>query len=1102
MSRWATLFSRRGVASARDTPDDRAGRPSGTAPVEEVDGVVLLRSAGDDFPSLTEAAEVSLAVGGEDTVTVLVGAPAEGGGSATHWARLGDVLDTLRDRGTGRVRLVLSGAGHERADRPCLARRIADAWELEVIAPDGAVLITPGGTLFVPHPSTPAGGWWCFEPGTAPRPLGRRAPVPHWQSALRRVPARTSGGCLVHQIPAGLVIRPAEAPTPGTDDLSFAVPVHPERPLILVGAPDAEDVAAEEVATVLAALPAAHRSRARLAPGGRRDLLRLGQSVADMLDGEVEVLTGIPLLAEDPEAPGAVRPSLIGRTGEPTWQPYVASVVCRPAGAGDRPPMPRPTFVHPALVGIPGGRPDFTRLTDTWGVAATRAGLAVVPLDGPRPPVVTVSVDPETLTIELGVPGQPLDDSLLPALTRLLIELGFQARTRTTLLVRGQLTTGERALRDLATEHGVAGIRYVTRRTAPGWRTGGPATAPVAPAAALGAPAQASPPVRAPETPTVSGPPAPGGRAAATTAGERTVAEQTAAGPSDPTPVPASADRRRFAGRPGSEPVVGSESIAAERASSGPAAVAPPAAGKPLADGARRADDPPRRPRPDGTVPGRSLPLRPTTPAGAAAPAGPGQVDRTVAGPHTARPEGGTPAGDGPRGVRDVRATPPEPGRLPPHPPFSGTRPGPREDGQAPPCPDGGAGRPASGVPRPEGPVGRSREGAVVDPGATSGDGRATGVPSGARRIPSAPDGPDTGARAGSGEHPGPGDRAGGGPAAGHPPAAPDPDTAAPRAGTTAGTGPAAPGRTAPEATSHRPEAARHGSGDPGASTPAASGTAPPPPAALATGRTDPPAVPAPSISVPYRPGHVSTVTERAGFRDLVGSGWERHGAAVLRWLTRMPALRGQELEEARADLIALHAYLTDEDGPLHHTTLARDLRTGDGRLPGYAACLASALRRLPSHRGVAVRGAVPDAGEGVPEPGTLLLDPAPVGALALPRARPEGVPVRYVIWSVTGRKVRQLLDRTGAAAADEIVFAPGSAFRVLDTRTPHGVPVVLLRELSATAADYQGGAEEELSGLDRSALDRLEKALDGALSGDGGPGWPARCTGALGHGG
>ncbi|WP_217127480.1 hypothetical protein [Streptomyces sp. AC558_RSS880] len=1074
MSRWASLFSRRGgVAPVHNAPHGRAGRPTGPAPLEEVDGVVLLRSADDGFPSLADAAEVALAVGGEDTVTVLVGAPAEGGDTAAHWARLGDVLDTLRDRGTDRVRLVLSGAGHDRTDRPCLARRIADAWELEVIAPDGAVLITPGGTLFVQQPSAPAGGWWHFGPGTAPRPLGRRTPVPDWQNALRRVPARTSGGCVIHQIPAGVVIRPAEAPTPGTDDLSFAVPVHPERPLILVGAPDAEDVAAEEVATVLAALPAEYRSRVRLAPGGRRDLLRLTQSIADMLAGEVEVLTGIPLLTADLEAPGVVRANLISREGERTWQPYVTAVVCGPAGADGRPPMPRPVSVRPPLVAMPGGRPDFAPLTDGWGVAVTRAGLAVVLLDGPRPPVVTVPVDPDTLTLELGVPGQPLDESLLPALTRLLIELGSRVRARTTLLVRGRLTMSERALRDLATEYGVAGIRYVTHRP-PGPRTGGLAGS--AAPAATGTPAQAPPPPARPSgTPTASGTrsvaaasgerpvvtagerpvPAPGerpvpapGERPAPTAGELPVTGRTTVGHPRPVPASAPAERRHPAGPPGPDPAVG------DPTSSGPLAVPRSAAGEPLAGGSPRPDGPLPHPRSEETARERSLPPRPTPPA---RPSGPGEAGRRVAGPDTARPEGGLPRpapgpgtarpeggapdGDGLRGGRDVRATPsgrgPDPYPDPDPNTAPGTRSVPPADDRASSSPGGGPASPGHTAPGP--------------------------VPA---RAPRRPDTAE--------------------------PASGDSGTGTPPASTTPGTTSAVPAPRRPdtaETTGGRsdPPAA------PGAAPPATPGAAPP----AAPGG----AAPARFTSVPYRPGHISTAAERAGFRDLAAPGWERHGAAVLRWLTRMPALRGQELEEARADLIALHVYLTDEDGPLDHAALVRDLRAGDGRLPGYAACLASALRRLPSHRGVAVRGAGPDAGEAVPEPGTLLLDPAPVGALALPRTLPEGVPVRYAIWSVTGRKVRQLLDRPAAAgAADEIVFAPGSAFRVLGTRAPHGAPVVLLRELPATSAVYQDGAEEELSGLDRSALDRLEKALDGVLPGGDGPGWPARCTGPVGH--
>ncbi|WP_217127494.1 hypothetical protein [Streptomyces sp. AC558_RSS880] len=51
-------------------------------------------------------------------------------------------------------------------------------------------------------------------------------------------------------------------------------------------------------------------------------------------------------------------------------------------------------------------------------------------------------------------------------------------------------------------------------------------------------------------------------------------------------------------------------------------------------------------------------------------------------------------------------------------------------------------------------------------------------------------------------------------------------------------------------------------------------------------------------------------------------------------------------------------------------------------------------------------------------------------------------------------------------------------------------------------AGRRRGGAEEEPSGLDRSAPDRLEKALDGVLPGCDGPGRPARRTGPVGHAG
>ncbi|GAA4949155.1 hypothetical protein GCM10023238_14340 [Streptomyces heliomycini] len=460
------------------TANGTGNRGVGGPPVEDVDGVLLVRSVEDDSFPLDVVAEVAGAVGREeDVVTVIVGSAAGGGGpDADHWARLGALLDSLRARGTERVRLVMSGAGDDRPDRPSVARRIADAWELEVTAPDGAVLITPGGALFVHGDSRPGCAWWRFAPGAEPRKAGRRAPAPVWEEALDGVPARTAGGCVVDRVPAGVMIRPAGAPGPAPDDLCFSVPVDFERLTVLVGAPQAEDVAADEVAAVLKGLPEEERARTRLAPGGRRDLLRLGQSVADLLGAEVEVLTGLPLL-DDHAPPGTPpRPTLVGLDGRPSWRPFVSSVVCGPVDSEGRAPVPRPVELHPPDWILGGGERGTVRLTDRWQATVTRAGLALWTPDGPRPGPLGPAVDPEVCAIELGMPGQPLDDSLLPALSRLVRGLGTDVRSRTTLLVRGRLLAGDGALRRLAAEHGIPGIRYVTagRPARPGPAAGRP----------------------------------------------------------------------------------------------------------------------------------------------------------------------------------------------------------------------------------------------------------------------------------------------------------------------------------------------------------------------------------------------------------------------------------------------------------------------------------------------------------------------------------------------------------------------------------------------------------------------------------------------------
>ncbi|WP_411152371.1 hypothetical protein [Streptomyces sp. A30] len=1010
MSRWSSALpgrrgkpgtgrGRRGPGVAPNGSGPQAG---GAPPVEEVDGVLLVRSVDDDSFPLATVADVAHALSAdENIVTVMVGS-ADAGGTRDGdlWARLGALLDSLRAKGTRRIRLVMSGAGDDQPGRPCVARRIADAWQVEVIAPDGAVLITPGGALFVHGDSPPARGWWCFAPGEVPRKLGPRAPEPAWQEALGRVPARTTGGCVVDHIPAGVVMRPAEAPGPGLDDLCFAVPVDLDRPTVLVGALQAEDVAAGEVAAVLAALPVAQRSRARLAPGGRRDLLRLGQSVSDLLGSEVEVLTGLPLL-DDYAPPGAApRPTLVGTDGKPSWRPFVSSVACRPADAQGRVFAPR--LVESRLPDwIPGGsEPGTVRLTDRWQAMVTRAGLALWEQGGPRPPMAGQTVDPDVCAIELGAPGQPLDDSLLLALSRLLVGLESEVRAKVTLLVRGRLTAGEGELRRLAGEHGVAAIRYVTARQ----------------------PRHPGPAVHRPGSTTVGVAPA-------------------GAGPVAPLPRRAPA----LAG-----PAV-------------PQAEAEPG-GKNAATGS-------------ATTPGERRPVpRPPAPAlrlsSPAQEAGTSQAVRTTAGNPggvTARRTGHTPV---PRVGGDSGVHTPLGPRPQPEAGAAGTAP------EAEPATSTNAGAVAEESPPASGGTGLGPPG----PGGV-GDGEETGlaVAGGAVAGASAESGSASAAGASGGPDQGEGELTSG-PVRGE-----EPEAEAARGG-----------GTAVGVSEHGPAGSGAGSADEGRDRGDGDEPEKPGPQPRAQERPVPPPPAATAVPLPFVPGHVSGVAERAAFRDFAAADWERHAAAVSRVLTRMPALRGRELEAARTDLIAAHAYLTTDEGPLHHRELIRDMRRGEGRLLPYAGCLASALRRLPSYRGMALRGG--DADGPAPKVGTLIQEPGPLSALAGSSALPSGVSTRYAIWSVTGRKVRQLLDRPGGSPYDEIVFVPGTGFRVLGVRTgPAGSSVVLLRELPGHATVYMDGAEE-LSGLDLKALRQLEEALEKDLPVGEGRSWPERCKGPVGR--
>jgi hypothetical protein len=151
----------------------------------------------------------------------------------------------------------------------------------------------------------------------------------------------------------------------------------------------------------------------------------------------------------------------------------------------------------------------------------------------------------------------------------------------------------------------------------------------------------------------------------------------------------------------------------------------------------------------------------------------------------------------------------------------------------------------------------------------------------------------------------------------------------------------------------------------------------------------------------------------------------------------------------------------------------------------------------LPSYRGLVVRG----GGEpvGAATPGLTFREGGPVSAVTPDSAGPAAA-ATYAIWSVTGRRVRNLRN-VASAVPDEVVFAPGTGFRELGVlpAAPGGPGLVLLREVPYSPVT-PAGSPRALDDQDLAVLARLTKALEPGLPSSS-PAWPDRCATALGLG-
>jgi hypothetical protein len=226
------------------------------------------------------------------------------------------------DRKQGSFRLVL-GPGSREESR-AVAQRLADRLERTVVVPDGTAVPSAGGGLFIPPRQ--GLGWMRYQPGQPAVPDSRRFPKPRWESAVSSVPKPTSAFTIAEPLPGGMWLH-ANREDPGHAlHRRFLIDqmVGQENLLtVVLGTPGSSPVPMGDIASFWQTLPASGRPLVLFVPYGPVAVPRgstLGQSLADMLDFQVTLLTGLPATA----APSGQLPqtTTIRRDGSLGWRPF------------------------------------------------------------------------------------------------------------------------------------------------------------------------------------------------------------------------------------------------------------------------------------------------------------------------------------------------------------------------------------------------------------------------------------------------------------------------------------------------------------------------------------------------------------------------------------------------------------------------------------------------------------------------------------------------------------------------------------------------------------------------------------------------------------
>ncbi|ALO99325.1 hypothetical protein SHL15_8375 [Streptomyces hygroscopicus subsp. limoneus] len=1010
--------------------------------------LVVHRKGGPD-PAAVALAE-SVAV---DTHHRVVVADLPADAPLTEWQAAGRLLAGRTDG----IRLVFAHA--ESYDTRRIGQAVAETTGAAVLAADGTPRRLAGGGLFVPRDQ--GAGWLRFQPGRPPVPDSRRFPKPQWEFAAADEPWSPEPGTVVEPIAGGIWLR-------GTGDergigarhwLVDRIPAGPDTLTVVLGSPGTAPVSlAATVRLWHSVLPSARAWLRFLQLGpvtlpGNVD--SCGQGLADAVGERVVFYAGVP--APSAHAGDGVRVEVPNHDGTAAWQPFVTEVLYVP-GVGGTPSPPILLGLRAPVPGAAQTSPGVYAYTPDTVLEVVQSGLwlrsPAEPADGNRVRRVAAAPGRAAILYDRRTPDggarlRLLAEDMLRQLGPTLRDAFRLAPADAPGAALGWSDTDWWAAADDGTARrapGTAGGRLDTAEPETGDVRRGPA-----------GPADVSVP---------SGTGRPGVRRLTKEAGPGTAAAAEAVatdGPGLAMPVepPAPAPPRA-----GSRPPLSADGPATPPAG--------PESSHPSTPSASRV--PSSLPEPPGPVlataePGRGPgPLPPVTPVVEAAEGRGPEVGVPVAPPggrpgSNGQPTGvehaagsataaGTPPGGGgavPGGVPRSVVSEPVPGAVP-------------SGGEGEALPAGGEGYdgvppavvPPSGVPSPG--VSPAAAGSAPVP--------AGGLP------PEAPAGappPDPGPP-GADSMPPP-DPA---PPAGDPVTAPVPPAGAGVPGT-------APSAHLPSSVPALPRLLRLESE--AAPLPAEPRPAPEERAVPVVRQPSPPAAgavapgvrvqPVPAAAACAVPPARGLAQEREWVRKKFGARFNELSGSISRVMSESPGLQAGSEEDAMdvlTDLASARLYLTGDHAAVD--AAVRGATTGP-HVP-LARCVASGLLRLPSYRGPVLLQARATAAELLWfEEGRRTTEWSFCVAATHPSDAEPGA-VDFLLWSMTARRTR-LLD---ASVPDRVVFAPGTAFKVLRTDTEGHRPAVLLRELSASEAGPDGGGQQRVP-LDDLALDGLSQALE-----------------------